>query len=276
MKRSLKWVVLAGGTACVLAAGFIGGRAWAGGIPTKGALTYSGVLQKVDGSPLTTAGHNLEIKLWSTGPTGGTALCDTAVPAPTFTLDNSGRFSVQLDDTCTGAIGVNPGAWVEILLDGNTLNRTKLGAVPYAIEANHAVSADTATNAGGALKTSIDAIQTQLGGLTKGCTGKAALQSVPASGTPVCAAADDIVAISATVTGAIGGQGTANCPSGYTLVAAGLVNDQRTQGGNPATGWNNGGVVSCTISGNMLIANLGQYTTGSAQTIITCQGICVR
>jgi hypothetical protein len=99
----------------------------------------------VDGSPLTSAGHNLEIKLWSTGPTGGTALCDTAVPAPTFTLDNSGRFSTQLDDTC---IGANAGAFVEILLDGNTLGRTKLGAVPYAIEANHAVSADTATTTG--------------------------------------------------------------------------------------------------------------------------------
>jgi hypothetical protein len=147
MKRNLKWTVLAGGAACVLAAGFVGGRAWAGGIPAKGALTYSGVLQKPDGSPLTSSGHNLEIKLWSTGPTGGTALCDTTVAAPTFTLDNSGRFSVQLDDACTGAIGANAGAFVEILLDGNTLGRTKLGAVPYAIEATHAVNADSAANA---------------------------------------------------------------------------------------------------------------------------------
>lgn len=168
MKRSVKWAVVAAASVSVLAAGFIGGRAWAGGIPTAGALTYSGVLQKVDGSPLTSTGHNLEIKLWSTGPTGGTALCDTTVPVPTFTLDNSGRFSVQLDNSCTGAIGANAGAWVEILLDGNTLNRTRLGAVPYAIEANHAVSADTATiaaaanAAAGALSTTIGNLQQQI------------------------------------------------------------------------------------------------------------------
>ena len=83
MKRSLQWALVAAGTASVLAAGFVGGRAWAGGIPSKGALTYSGVLQKPDGSALTSTGHNLEIKLWSTGPTGGTVLCTTAVPAPT-------------------------------------------------------------------------------------------------------------------------------------------------------------------------------------------------
>jgi hypothetical protein len=157
MKRSLKWAGIVTGAAGVLAAGFVGGRAWAGGIPSKGALTYSGVLQKPDGSPLTSTGHNLEIKLWSTGPTGGTLLCDTAVPAPTFTLDDSGRFSVQLDDSCTGAIGSNAGAFVELLLDGNTLGRTKLGAVPYAIEANHAVSADGAS-ASGALSQQLAAL----------------------------------------------------------------------------------------------------------------------
>jgi hypothetical protein len=105
------------------------------------------VFQKSDGTTLTSTGHSLEIKLWSTGPSGGTALCDTTVPAPTFALDNSGRFSVQLDESCTPAVGGNPGAFVEILLDGTTLGRTKLGAVPYAIEAKHAVSADSASNA---------------------------------------------------------------------------------------------------------------------------------
>lgn len=147
MKRSFKWAAIVAGAASVLAAGFIGGRAWAGGVPSKGALTYSGMLQNPDGSALASAGHNLEIKLWSTGPTGGSVLCVTAVPAPTFTVDSGGRFSVQLDDACTGAIGANAGAFVEVLLDGNTLGRTKLGAVPYAIEANHALNADSATTA---------------------------------------------------------------------------------------------------------------------------------
>jgi hypothetical protein len=157
MKRSVQWAVIVAGPVLVLAAGFLGGRAWAGGIPAKGALTYSGVLQKQDGSPLSSPGHNLEIKLWSTGSTGGTALCSTIVPAPEFTLDAGGRFSVQLNDTCTGAIGANPGAFVEIVLDGNTLGRTKLGAVPYAIEANHAATADSAA---GPLQTTVDGLKT--------------------------------------------------------------------------------------------------------------------
>jgi len=179
--------VVAAATVSVLAVGFVGGRAWAGGIPTKGALTYSGLLQDVAGKPLTGTGHNMEIKLWSTGPAGGTQLCDTTGLAPDFKLDASGRFSLQLDDTCTGAIGANAGAFVEVILDGSPLGpRTKLGAVPYAIEANHAVSADNATNANvaatanaaaGALKTTIDGLAANA--LTVNKFGSSALVGAP-------------------------------------------------------------------------------------------------
>ena len=41
----------------------------------------------------------------------------------------------------------NPNAWVEVLVDGTSLGRTKLGGVPYALEAGHATSSDSATNA---------------------------------------------------------------------------------------------------------------------------------
>ncbi|MEO7034228.1 MAG: hypothetical protein ABI548_10075, partial [Polyangiaceae bacterium] len=70
-------------------------------------------------------------------------------------------------------VGANPGIWVEVL-EGSAANsaaslgRTKVGAVPFAVEANHAVNADmattaitaaTATAAGGTLASAISALQ---------------------------------------------------------------------------------------------------------------------
>jgi hypothetical protein len=83
---------------------------------------------------------------------------------------DSGRFSVALPDTCATAVKASPDAWAEVLVDGASLGRTKIGAVPYALEAGHATNADNATNAtnataagtasaaGGALKTTIDGL----------------------------------------------------------------------------------------------------------------------
>jgi hypothetical protein len=39
----------------------------------------------------------------------------------------------------------NKDLWIEALVDGNSLGFSKLGAVPYAIEAAHAISSDNAT-----------------------------------------------------------------------------------------------------------------------------------
>ncbi|HEY4159756.1 MAG TPA: hypothetical protein VGM29_16710 [Polyangiaceae bacterium] len=130
----------------------------AAGIPTTGALTYSGLLQDGAAAPLTGATHTLEVKLWSAS-TAGTLLCDTGSPTGPTTLDG-GRFSILLPDTCTTAIGTNPSAYSEVLLDGTSLGRSKLGAVPYAVEANHAVSTDSAS---GALDTRIKTLETRLG-----------------------------------------------------------------------------------------------------------------
>jgi hypothetical protein len=55
---------------------------------------------------------------------------------------SSGAFQVVLPAACTTAIHANGDLWVEVFVDGTTLGRTKLGAVPYAVEADHAVRAD--------------------------------------------------------------------------------------------------------------------------------------
>jgi hypothetical protein len=83
-----------------------------------------------------------------------------------------------------------------------------------------------------------------------------------------------VVQVRATVTGANGGDKTAPCPAGYTLVSAALDSDARTSNG--INGWDNGGNVGCGISGNTLTASLHNYQNGTPNTAVSCVGLCVR
>ena len=162
---------------CVGIAGvaFVGGRAWgAGGIPAAGALNYSGLLQDAAGAPLSGTQY-VEVKFWNDAAASDAAnlLCDTGTPS--LTPLTNGRFTTGLPDKCTTQVGTNSGIWAEVLVGPSaaataSLGRAKIGAVPFAVEANHAVeaghaaSADgattaaTASAAGGALKTTIDGL----------------------------------------------------------------------------------------------------------------------
>jgi hypothetical protein len=156
MKRTLKWAIIAGGASAVIGAAFVAGRAWAVGVPATGALTYSGRLEDAAGAPLT-GSRNLQISFWDAKPAGtGTKLCET--PSAPVSLE-AGRFSITLPDKCASAVKDKSDLWVEILVDGSALPRTKLGAVPYALEAARASSA------GGALDTRIAAVEQLASGL---------------------------------------------------------------------------------------------------------------
>jgi len=128
-------------------------RARAGGIPATGALSYAGVLEGSSG-PLT-GSHNIQVSLYNAA-SAGTLLCQAA-SAPVTVTD--GYFSVPLPDACTTAVGANANTWVDVVVDGNDTGTTKVGAVPYAVEANHAVNADNAANATGTLSSTISGIQ---------------------------------------------------------------------------------------------------------------------
>lgn len=164
MKQSLKWAAISAGAAGVVAAAFVGGHAWAGGIPATGALTYSGLLQDAKGVALAGPEY-MEVQFWN-DPTATAAtnlLCDTGTPTVTPLVN--GHFSIPLPDTCTTKVGSNAGVYVDIIV-GPTLQgatslgtRVKIGAVPFAVEANHAVSADSATGASGGLATSVANLQ---------------------------------------------------------------------------------------------------------------------
>jgi len=128
--------------ACAIATAFFVGYlvkgASAQGIPTTTPLFYSGRLEQ-NGSPLT-GDHVIEVDLW-TDPTStatGARACATLPVGSTAV--SAGRFRVALDSTCLAAVHANPDLWAQVSVDGTALPRTKLGAVPFAVEADHASS----------------------------------------------------------------------------------------------------------------------------------------
>jgi hypothetical protein len=116
---------------------YLVGRDHAAGIPAPAtALTYTAVLTDGAGAPLTGM-KNIQVILWDAA-TNGTQQCASASTALTL---QAGSFSLTLPATCTAAIHASPDLWAELLVDGGSLGRTKLGAVPYAIEADKAAGA---------------------------------------------------------------------------------------------------------------------------------------
>jgi hypothetical protein len=137
-----------------LIAGYSIQRARAAGVPGTKPLMYSGVLTDASGNPLS-GSKNIQIGLYDMA-TAGTTLCTVG---PSSVALTNGGFQLALPDACTAPIHASPDVWLEVFVDGTSLGRNKLSAVPYALEADHAVSATTATAAGGALGTTITTLQ---------------------------------------------------------------------------------------------------------------------
>ncbi len=128
-------------------------RAFASGTPSTNALSYAGVLEDATG-PIT-GSHNIQVIFYDAA-TAGNELCQSP-PATAVGVVN-GHFSLSLPDSCTAAVAAGPNVWVDVLVDGSDTGRAKIGAVPYAIEANHTPNADNATPDGG-IATSISGLQ---------------------------------------------------------------------------------------------------------------------
>jgi hypothetical protein len=136
VNRSLVMVgalVLAG-----VGAGYLAGRARAA-LPTTEVLTYAAVLTDTSGTPLTGA-KNVQLQLWDAA-TDGNMKCSVG---PTSMTLVGGAIQVGLPANCVSAVQATGDAWVEVIINGESLGRSKLGAVPYALEASHAASADVA------------------------------------------------------------------------------------------------------------------------------------
>ena len=140
--------------ACAL--GLLGGyrlHVMAEGAPTPPSLFYAGTLED-DGAPvdgevaITLTIHDAE--------SGGDQLCT----AEGTTRVDAGRFRLDAS-ACADALRGNPNAWVAVSFEGSDgtpraiEGRSKIGAVPYALEADHALSSSSAK---GALATQLEAL----------------------------------------------------------------------------------------------------------------------
>ena len=128
------------GAIFALALGFVGlgynqTRARADGIPGMLPITYAGQLE--EGGAAVNGSRNLRLTIWddASSTESSRTRCITTASGATVT---SGRFQVVLDNACTAVVRATPDLWLEIEVNGSSLGRTKLSAVPFAIEANRA------------------------------------------------------------------------------------------------------------------------------------------
>lgn len=162
-------------TLAVAAVGYRVGKARADGVPMMNPLFYSGTLED-SGRPVEGT-RDITIRLWDAA-TGGTIACPetTAMATPV----QSGRFRVALGGACVMAIQRNPELWTEVVVGGTSLGRSKIGAVPYAVEAGRA------SGASGMLETRLATVEARSqprqfvgAGETSNCGGSAIITSAP-------------------------------------------------------------------------------------------------
>lgn len=142
--------------------GYYAHTARAGGIPSANTLTYSGTLHNEKG-PLT-GRQAIDFRLYDARE-GGQERCVLMNPKDGYPLTDDGRFSIVLPEACVTAVSEHPQLWVEVRVAGTELTRSPLGAVPYAVEARRAATADSAS---GALEQRIAALEAQVSGKVAG------------------------------------------------------------------------------------------------------------
>lgn len=134
MNRRISKVALFSAAAVSLGGLYGVQRALAAGVPQTNTLVYSGTLLN-NGQP-DTSSHFIILKLWL--PNATSSACAT-IPSGNTQLTN-GRFSVPFDPSCIPVIHQNQDVQVEVVIDGASMGKNALKAVPYALEA------DTASN----------------------------------------------------------------------------------------------------------------------------------
>ena len=134
----MPWSLLAVGAGLVVAV-VVGDRlrsAAAEGPPATTPLSFSGTL--TEGGVPADGSRDLTIRLFD-AEEGGTAVCSTTAAGATV---RAGRFRVSLQHPeCADVVAANPELWVEVVVGGAALDRMKVGAVPFALEAGRAISA---------------------------------------------------------------------------------------------------------------------------------------
>ena len=133
--------------ACVSAGAGYGLRVLAEGAPTTKPLFYAGTLES--GGKLASGAHSIVLTFFD-AETAGKQLCVSETnKAPV----EAGRFRVEVTADCVATMKKSPDVWIALRFTGpdgvphELPERTKVGAVPYAMEATHALTADSAADA---------------------------------------------------------------------------------------------------------------------------------
>jgi hypothetical protein len=154
------------GLVAMLGMGYGLARVQAEGVPRSQPLWYAGSVADSAGKALETKNYDVTFGLYDRQDqqVGETASCAVVAKA-TRIVD--GRFRIDVSE-CALALQRNPDLFAELAIDGGKpFARAKVGAVPFALEAEHAVgssSADSARN-GSALSAEIADLKTRVAAL---------------------------------------------------------------------------------------------------------------
>jgi hypothetical protein len=161
----------------LVAGGYSLGRVMAGGAPTMQPLFYAGTLE--EGGTLPTGPRTITLALHD-APEAGRQLCTSSTEKVPVEV---GRFRLELSPECVAALAATPDAWMALSFkDASGIphdlpGRTKVGAVPYALEANHALAANQASAAAGALQQTLARVEARLSSLESGLTARPVIAS---------------------------------------------------------------------------------------------------
>lgn len=117
---------------------FAAWEARAEGIPEEPTLYYAGVLE--ESGELVDGPRDIRLVLWDDAFNGEPERRRCRVVPDGETQVQRGRFRIALNDdgNCTDAVRNHSELWVEVIVEGESLGRSRLGAVPYAVEAESA------------------------------------------------------------------------------------------------------------------------------------------
>jgi hypothetical protein len=142
-------------SSAIIALTFIGGHVFAAAFPTSTPLYYSGQLTNTAGQPATGT-KDFFIEVYNR-EIGGSLLCSSEIPDVDLTASR-GNFRFPLPQECADAFTREGDVFVQATVDTTTLPRQKVGAVPFAVSAREAQTANLAEFATTALGVADNAV----------------------------------------------------------------------------------------------------------------------
>ncbi len=154
-QKRLERALLGLATLVLVLGGYVLHGARAEGIPSAPSMYYSGTLE--EGGVAVQGQRQMSLRLFDGPSEDAEKLCES-IPnatggAPGKVTVNGGRFRFEVQqvqdgvDLCAKAVREHPELYAELVVNGEPFARSRIGVVPFAIEAEHAVYAEHAVHA---------------------------------------------------------------------------------------------------------------------------------